>query len=102
MGMTETEWEKELATVEKDAAARAQEQVKLYFILQKIAELEHVDADELEVDKRLQAMAQQSQRPIEEVRRVFEEDVRDSFREKKTVDLLIANAKFEETERSAT
>ena len=99
-GMTDAQWQQESDRVEKEAQARALDQIKLYFILQKISELEAIEADELELDKRLQAMAQQSQRPIEEVRRVFEEDVRESLRENKTVDFLIANAKFEETERS--
>ena len=38
-------------------------------------------------------------RPIEEVRHAFEEDLRASFLEKQTIDFLIANAKFDETQR---
>ena len=81
---------------EEGAAEKAASQVKLYFILQKIAEAEHIDVDELELDKRLAGLAAQSQRPLEEVRKVFEEDVRESMREAKTVEFLLANAKLEE------
>jgi hypothetical protein len=41
-------------------------------------------------------MADESERPIEEVRQVFEEDIRESMREAKTVEFLLANAKLEE------
>ena len=95
-GMPSQQWEQESAKVEADAQSRAKEQIKLYFILQKIAELESIEADEIELDRRLQALAGQSQRPVDEVRRVFEDDMRDNLRETKPVDFLIANAKFEE------
>ncbi len=96
MGAPAGEWQKEAARIEAEAGTRANEQIKLYFILQKIAELEKIQLDELELHQRLMAMVEQSKRPLEEVRRVFEEDLRESLREKKTVDFLIANAKFEE------
>lgn len=96
MGAGPADLEKETARIEAEAETRAKEQIRLYFILQKIAELEKIDTDELELTQKLQAMAVQSKRPIEEVRRVFEDDLRESMREKKTVDFLIANAKFEE------
>jgi len=81
---------------EQEAARRAEEQVRLYFILQKIADEERVEVDEFELEQRLRALADESKRPLDEARRVFEDDLRESMREAKTVDLLIANAKFEE------
>ncbi len=54
----------------------------------------------MELEQRLSALAEESKRPMEEVRRVFEDDLRESMREKKTVDFLLANAKFEETDKS--
>ena len=99
MGAPSGEWEKEAARVESEAETRAKEQIKLYFVLQKIAELEKIELDEIELHKRLEAMAVQSKRPLEEVRRVFEEDLRESIREKQTIDFLIANAKFEEDKK---
>ncbi len=96
MGAGLDDWQKEAARIEAEAEARAKEQIKLYFILQKISELEKIELDEIELHQRLTTMAEQSKRPIEEVRRVFEEDLRESLREKKTIDFLIANANFEE------
>jgi trigger factor len=101
LGMPAEQWKQEAARVETEAQARAQDQIKLYFILQKVAALENIEPDEIELEGRLRTLAEQSKRPIEEVRRVFEEDLRDSLREKKTVDFLIANAKFEEEQRRA-
>jgi hypothetical protein len=49
------------------------------------------------VENRLRALVEESGRPLEEVRKVFEEDVRESMKEKKTVEFLLANAKLEET-----
>ncbi len=95
MGVGEEEWKAELPGLLPDMETRSKEQVKLYFILQKVAEQEKIDLDETELTQRLNGLVQQSGRPLEEVRRVFEEDLRDSLREKKTVDFLLANAKFE-------
>lgn len=96
MGVGEREWKAELENLAPEAGLRARDQVKLYFILQKVARQEKIELDEIELTRRLEGLAQQSGRPPEEVRRVFEEDLRDSLREKKTVDFLLANAKFEE------
>ncbi len=95
MGLPPNQFEEYQQKAEADAAPRAAEQVKLYFILQKVADLEHIEADEIELEKKLQAMVEESKRPLEEVRRVFEDDVRESMREAKTIEFLLANAKFE-------
>ncbi len=96
MGTAEENWKSELPELEKESLEKAKEQVKLYFILNRIAELEKIELDEAELELKLKSLCEQSGRPLEEVRRVFEEDLRESLREKKTVDFLIANAKFEE------
>lgn len=96
MGAPEEEWKTEAESIRADMETKAKDQVKLYFILQKIAETESIDLDEMELNERLKSLVEQSGRPLEEVRRVFEEDLRESLREKKTVEFLIANAKFEE------
>jgi trigger factor len=95
-GAGEEAWQVELPALEPDMDARAKEQVKLYFILQKVAQEEKIELDEMELAQRLKGLSEQSGRPLEEVQRVFEEDLRDSLREKKTVDYLLANAKFED------
>ena len=95
-GVSDEQWQAELPGLEEETSTRAKEQVKIYFILQKVADETKIEVDEIELAKSLQGLADQSGRPLEEVRRVFEEDLRDNLREKATVDFLIANAKFEE------
>ena len=95
-GYPETEWVSEMKAHDADYDKKAKEQVKLYFILQTIADEEKIELDELALEARLKAIAEQSQRPIDEVRRVFEDDLRESIQEKQTIDFLIANAKFDE------
>ncbi len=94
-GLGEEDWKAELSSLEEEMTQKAKEQVKLYFILQEVSEKEKVEIDEIELNQRLTMLSQQSGRPLEEVRKVFEDDVRDNLREKKTVDFLLANAKFE-------
>ena len=95
-GLPESQLDSEKNRLEADAQTRAHRQVQLYFVLQKISELEGIEGDEMEVERRLQALVEQSKQPIEEVRHTFEEDIRDSLREAKTVEFLLANAKLEE------
>lgn len=95
MGIAEEGWKEELPGLEEEMVQKSKEQVKLYFILQKVSEIEKIEPDEIEIEQKLKALGEQSARPIEEVRRVFEDDLRESSREKMTVDFLIANAKFE-------
>ena len=98
MGLTNSQLDGELAKVRDEAGTKAREQVRLYFILQKVAEAEKIEVDESELERRLQALADESKRPLEEARRVFEEDLRESMRERQTIDFLLANAKLEEQE----
>ena len=96
MGLVNGQMEEGLKKAEAEAASRAVEQVRLYFILQKVAELEAIEADEMELEKKIQAIADESKRPMDEVRRVFEDDARESMRETQTIQFLLANAKLEE------
>ena len=95
-GLTKDQIESQKERMDSEAAQRAVEQVKIYFILQKVAADEHIEADEIELEKKLSALSAESKRPMEEVRRLFEDDLRESMRESKTVDFLVANAKLEE------
>jgi trigger factor len=85
--------------MKKEARAKAERQVRLYFILQKIYEKEDIELDEVAIESRLEQLAEESQRPMDEVRRMFEEDLRESMREEKTMDFLLANAKLEEDKK---
>lgn len=87
----------EIPKLEEDASKKAEEQVRLYFILKKVAELEEIEVDEIELNARLEGIARESEKPLEEVQRMFEDDLRESMVETKAIDFLIANAKFEET-----
>lgn len=86
----------ELARTEADAGDKARQQVKLYFLLQRVADQEKIEVDEIQLEQRLTALAAEAEKPIEEARRVFEEDLRHSLREARTVEFLLANAKLEE------
>ena len=96
MGIPESKFLEEKPKIQDEIGKRAAEQVRLYFILQTIAENENIELDELELHKRLEGLVAESGRPMEEVQRVFGDDLRESMIEAKTVDFLIANAKFEE------
>jgi len=95
-GLGEQDWQAELASLDSEMTEKAKEQVKLYFILQRVAEEEEIELDELELAQKIKSLSDQSGRPVEEVKKVFEDDLRDNLKEKKTVEFLIANAKFEE------
>ncbi len=95
-GMTEGQFESEKKQIEGEAEIKARRQVQLYFILQKVAQCEGITADEAEVTKRIEALAEESKRSLEEVRHTFEEDIRESTKESQTVDFLLAHAKLEE------
>lgn len=97
IGMPESGLKEALEKVSKEISDKAQEQVRLYFIMKKISENENIEVDEEELEKRLQGLVRESGRPLDEVRRVFEEDLRESMIEAKTVEFLLANAKLEDT-----
>ena len=94
MGIPQVKFQEERPKIEAEIGKKAEEQVRLYFILQRIAENENIEVDEAEVAKRLEALAEESKRPMEEVKRVFEDDLRESMVEAGAVDFLVANAKF--------
>ena len=97
-GLSSDQFEARKSKIEEETAAKAKDQVRLYFILQKVADQEGLQIDEPELERKLTALSEESKRPMEEVRRVFEEDLRESMREAKTIEFLLANAKLEEKE----
>jgi trigger factor len=98
-GYAEADWAEEKKSLDVEFDKKASEQVKLYFILQFVADEEKIELDEIAFEARLKGIAEQSQQPIDEVRRVFEDDLRESMLEKQTIDFLIANAKFDEEKK---
>ena len=72
----------------------AVKQVKLQLAVEKIAELEKIEATDEEADAKLQEMADMYQLELEQVKKwVNIEDVKKDVVGKKTVDFLVANAK---------
>lgn len=72
----------------------AVKQVKLQLAVEKIAELEKIEATDEEADAKLQEMADMYQLELEQVKKwVNVEDVKKDVVGKKTVDFLVANAK---------
>ena len=96
MGMPQKKQNESLEKIQAEAENKAKEQVKLYFILRRIADEEKIEVDDAEIEQKLVAIVQESGRPMEEVKRVFEEDVRESMLEAKTVEFILANAKLED------
>ena len=92
------DFENEKEGISKEARRKAEEQVRLYFILRKVAELERISFEPAELERRLSDIAAESKRPLEEARSVFEEDLSEGLREAATVEFLLANAKLEEKE----
>ena len=89
-------FEQDKTRLGEETLVKAREQVKLYFILKKVADQEKIVVDEIELERKIGAIAEESNRPLDEVRHVFGEDLRESMREKMTADFLLANAKLEE------
>ncbi len=98
-GMPADAVEKESEKWQKEAAEKAERQLRLYFILQRIFDKEDIEIDEIAIQRKLEQLAQESNRPIDEVRSMFESDLRESMKEERAVDFLLANAKFEEDKK---
>ena len=95
--------EKEIASMEKDVRERlkaeAVRQVRAYFIMEEIARLENINAGDKEVEEAFGIMASSSNRPVEEVRKYYQEknlveDLREEIKQKKVLDFVIKNAKI--------
>jgi trigger factor len=71
----------------------ALKEVKVALILDRIAELEHIEVSDEEVDRELGAVAKQSNQPLEQVRARLTRDgaldrIRNRIRSEKTLDYL--------------
>ena len=96
VGIPARQFDERKGKIEEESSLKAKEQVKLYFILQRVAEQEGIEIDEMELEQKLVSLAEESKRTMDEIRHVFEEDLRESAREAKTTEFLLANAKLEE------
>lgn len=72
-GKTKEEIENYAREIFKILKPYAEEEVKKYFILEKIAEIENVQVDENEINERIEFISKTTGQPFEELKKKFEE-----------------------------
>lgn len=75
---------------------RAERQVRLFYILEAIADEAKVEVDDAEVERRVQEIASQHQRDPQEVRDRFSDEIRHELRQSKSIDQVLAAAQIQE------
>lgn len=93
-GMPAAEIEKQVETLKQDSKTSVEKEIKLFFILEKIAEKERIFVTEDEVDARMEQIASAYGRSGDQIRREFETtgrmgELRQTMREDKVRQLLI-------------
>jgi trigger factor len=95
--------DEEIKSMEKDFRERlkkeATRQVRAYFILDKIAELENIKVDDKEIEDAFGIMASSAGRSADDVRKYYKEhnlieDLKEDIRQRKILDFIIQNAKI--------
>ena len=89
--------------LKKEFEPRARDRIKAEIILAKIAEAEHVEVSEEEIEEKIKKFAEDAKRPFSEVQGFYQQynllgGLRQSIREEKTVDLLRERATVKEKE----
>ena len=102
-GMPQQQVEANLERLRGGAKEEAARELKLFFILQKIANDQNVDVNEAELNGRIAMLAAQRGRRPEKVKQEMAKDgtlanMYVQMREQKAVDQLLANAQIEEVE----
>jgi trigger factor len=98
-GMSQEQVQAQTPDMMEEAKTKAEEQVKLRYIMLAIAEAEELKADEQEMAEEIASIAVQQRKDVDEVRKEFEKedrmgDVADQIRFGKAIELLIENAKI--------
>jgi trigger factor len=75
---------------------RAERQVRLFYILEAVADEAKVEVDDAEVERRVQEIASQHQRDPQEVRDRFADEIRHELRQGKSIDQVLAAAQISE------
>lgn len=78
---------------DKEAVEKAEKDVRLYYILEKIAEDHQLKPDDSEIDLRIHQIAAQVQLSPDQVRERFVDDIRHEIKSQKVVDYVISQAK---------
>ncbi len=102
MGYPREKIEENLTELQAGAAEQAARELKLQFILGKIAEQKEIEVGDDEINSRIAMMAQSYNRRPERMRQELEADgslqaVATSIREEKALDMLLADAEITET-----
>ncbi|MCM8772647.1 MAG: hypothetical protein NC922_06285 [Candidatus Omnitrophica bacterium] len=98
-GKTKEEIEKLVNEIYKIVKVYAEEEVKKYFILDKIAEIENVKVDEKEIDEKIEIYSRSIGKPFEEVKRLLEEkdeieNIRDEIKINKAYQIVKNNINY--------
>lgn len=101
MGYKREDIEKEETAMKDKFRGEAAKRVKTYFILDKIAGLEGLNASEEDIKKRVELMAARSKKTFEEAKKYIEdnglmEDIKAEIAQDKAMEFVVANAKIEE------
>jgi len=98
-GVPREQVERRRQELEARAASQAQDELKLAFILEKVADAEEVTVEDDEINARIAEMARQYDRRPERVRQEMRDDgtieqLARSLREEKAVEKVLANARI--------
>ena len=91
----------------EELKTQAEQDVRSTLLLERIAEEEKIEVSPEEIEAEIEAIAQSTQQPVEQVRGVLTKDggersIAHRLRTRKALDLLVANAKVAEAEWSET
>ncbi len=84
------------SAIEAEAADKAHRQVKLFFLLEKIADSERIEPVPEEVEERIRQVAERSKQPVDEIREMYGEDIYQNLRHAKATEFLVSQANVKE------
>lgn len=82
--------------VQAKVRERAERQVRLFYILEAVAEEAKVEVDDAEVERRIHEIANQHQRDPQEVRERYADEIRHELLQTKSIDQVLAAAQLSE------
>ncbi|MFH1478959.1 MAG: trigger factor [Candidatus Omnitrophota bacterium] len=93
--------DKDKAELRENASKQANRQVKAFFILDKIAQIEKIDLSQEDMDSKIEEMSRQYNRPKEEIEKYLQDsnminEIAVNIRNKKVIDLLLKEANTKE------
>ncbi|MBL7155756.1 MAG: trigger factor [Candidatus Omnitrophica bacterium] len=100
-GVAKEEAEKKIKELDKKLEEDAKDKIRIYFILDEIAEKEKIEVNKKDIDARLSQIALSTGRPQEEVRSYYEKEnllggLGEEIKEDKALEFLLKNAEITE------